>query len=149
MDGTDLQSPFCHHISRYRAVDAAGNQQHRLAAAAHRDTARTLNLAAVDVCRIIAHLHHHHYIRLVNVHLQMRVLLEQVLTHSGTDFRRLHREALVRTFCLHLKGGSILQLLLQVFGCGAADQLKILLHHAGAGQSGNAKHLLQVVHRLV
>ena len=95
MDGTDLQSSFCHHISPYRAVDAAGNQQHRLAAAAHRDTARTLDLAAVDVCRIVAHLHHHHYIRLVNVYLQMRVLLEQELDHAGADFRRLHREALV------------------------------------------------------
>ena len=60
----------------------------------------------------VAHLHHHHYIRLVNVHLQMRVLLEQVLAHSGADFRRFHREAFVRTFCLHLKGGSTLQFLL-------------------------------------
>ena len=72
----------------------------------------------------------------------MRELLQQIFAHSGTDFRRFHREALVRTLCLYLEGDGIFQLVAQIFGSGGFDLLKILVYNARAAECSDAEYLL-------
>ena len=145
MDGTDFQTTFCHHITRYRAVDTAGDQQHCLAAGSNRNTACTFDLTSMNISCIIAYLYHNDNVRVMHVNFQMRELFEQIFADTCTDLRRLKREALVRTFCLYLKGSRIFQLILQIFCCSLFDQLKIFIDYTGSCQCRNSEYLLQAV----
>ena len=72
-----LHAPLCHHIARYRAVDAAGEQQCGLSAHTHRQSACAGLCRAMDKGPLLPNFHLDGIGRIVDIHLHLRIFLCQ------------------------------------------------------------------------
>ena len=140
MDGGELDAALGHHIGRHGAVDTAGDHDGSLAAGAHGHTTRAGQLLGVDIGAKVANLHHNQHFGIVDVHLQVVVVAEDVAAHLAADLGRGVGEGLVRALGVHLKGLGGGQAVAQILHGGLLDGVNILDGHTGAGESGNAEH---------
>lgn len=71
---------------------------------AYRHTARAGDLGCVDIRAEIPDLHHHQHLRLMDVHCQVGVGVQQGAAYLRADSRGAEREAFVAAPGLHLEG---------------------------------------------
>ena len=103
VNGINLNTAFCDHVSGNRAVDTAGKQQHGLSVCADRHTARACDALAVQI-NLLTQLDVQIDIRLVNVYFEVRADIEDAAAQLAVDFHCVHRIVFVRTACAYLKG---------------------------------------------
>ena len=146
------QAALCHHIGSDRAVDAAGEQQHGVAGCSDRQTACALFPCGVNICIRIADLDRDCDIRIRDIDFQMRIMGQQNAAELRTaqftaDLRRLHREGLVRTLCLNLKGLCAGQRFLKIRHSLRGNICKCLFAGQRTAERCNPEHLFQTRHR--
>ena len=125
MNSTDLHAAFGNHPSRHRAVDSAGQEQRRVSVGPDRHTAHRRDHLHIQVGHI-ADLYIDHVFRIMHVHLQIRIGLQNPVTGLLIDRRRIHRIALVAPPRIDLE--SSFQILCH-FHSLCADCVKVLLRH--------------------
>ena len=103
VNGINLNTAFCDHVSGNRTVDTAGKQQHGLSLCADRHTARACDALAVQI-NLLTQLDVQIDIRLVNVYFEVRADIEDAAAQLAVDFHCVHRIVFVRTACAYLKG---------------------------------------------
>ncbi len=126
MDVVQRQTAAGHAPRGHGAVNAAGQQVQRTAAGAHGQTARSLDLGAVDVGGVVADFHHNFQLGVVDVNAQMMMLVQQIRAQLTADFGALHRVGLVGALGLDLEGAQAAQRLAEVGLGGLADGVKVL-----------------------
>ena len=132
------------HVSGHRAVNAAGKQQRRFSAGAHRHAAYRGIYLAVQI-RLIPNLNGQNMLRLMHVHLQMILVAHQhIFAHLPVDLGRIQEIMLVCPPGFHLERAAQrphhqLRLL--------ADAVKIVLFHFdGRAYGMHAEHLAHPLH---
>ena len=91
------------HVAGHRAVDTAGEAEHRLAIRTERHTAGTWKHLGENV-DILTDLDMQQHIRMVYIDGGVRVLRQDIVAELGVDFRGAHRELLVGTGRAALEG---------------------------------------------
>ena len=97
-----MHTALCDHVGRHRAVNAAGEQQTRLAVRAHRHALNGGDALDGQI-RMVADLDHHRVIGMVDIHAQVRHMFEDVAARLAHDRRGIERIALVRAARLDLE----------------------------------------------
>ena len=139
MNGGDVDTAACHAIAGNRTINSAGQQEQCLSAASHRQTAGTFQVCAVDKSVGIPNFHHNGGIRIVHIHRQMGIRLQQDTAQLRTDLRRFQRERLIGTLCLHFKGIRTGQHLVQIRHCLGGDVPHGLFADAGTAEGCGAR----------
>ncbi len=141
MDVVQRKAALGHTISCHRAVNAAGKHVQRPAARANRQPALARRLGAMDVCAAVAYFHYYLKLRLVDIHPQVWVMLQQVGTQLPHKLRAGHGKALICAAGLHLKGAYPVQAVAQILLRRAADCVKILFADNAPAYRRKAEHL--------
>ena len=149
MDRRQLQSSFCHHISRDRTVDTARDQQESLSARTDRQATCTRDLVRVDIGAKIPNFNRYHNVGVVDIHLKMGKLPQNISAQFPHNIRGFHREAFVRSLGIHLKGFCLSQGVGQIFQRNPTNVLIVLLCHCRARKCRNPEHLPQPLYRLL
>ena len=144
-----MYATACHAIACHRAVNAAGQEQKCLAAAADRQTACTLEVCPVNKCVGITDLYHYSHVRMVYINGKVRICVQQDTAQLCADLRRLQRKRLVRTLCLYLKRICTLQNLFQIRDRLGRNVLHGLFADASTAQRRNAKDALELFQNFV
>ena len=142
-----LHAALGDHVARHRAVDAAGEQQRRLAPGTHGHAAHGGVHGAIQI-RLIPDFNGQDMLGLAHVHLQVVLVAhEYVFAHLGVDLGRIQEIVLVRPAGFHLEGAG--QALHQFVGL-LADALEVVLFHFdGRGNGVDAEHLGDALHAAV
>ena len=149
MDVVQRQTAAGHAPCGDGAVDAAGQQVQRAPARADGQTARGLDLGAVDIGGVVANFHHDLQLRVMHVDAQMMVLVQQIGTQLAADLGALHRVGLVGALGLDLEGADAAQRLAEIRLGGLAYCGKVLRALDGAAQLHDAEHMGHATERLV
>ncbi|KAF5039498.1 hypothetical protein DSECCO2_543300 [anaerobic digester metagenome] len=148
MNGHDLEPALGHHVARHGGIDAARKQQRRPARAADGHAARARLLPGVQIGGPVAHLGPDHQVGVVHIHPQMGVALQQIVAQLGTNFRRPHREGLVRALGVDLKGFGCSERVIEIIGPGV-HSLQAFFDHNAAADGSDAEHTRQTQISLV
>ena len=140
MHGRQLHTALGHHIGGHRRINAAGDHDGCLAAGAHRHAAGARQLPGVQIRTEIADLHRDLQIRLVDIHLQMRKMLQHIAAYLPADLRRGQGKLLIRSLGFHLEGGTVLQGIAKILHRRLLDRLQRFFGHTRPRKGGNAKH---------
>ena len=111
------------------------------AAGAYRQTARSLDLGAVDIGGMVADLDHDLQLGVVDIDPQVMVLIQQVGAQFAADLGAFHRVGLVGALGLDLKGAHTAQFLAKVGLGGLADGIKILGALDRTAELDDAEHM--------
>ena len=149
MDVVQRQTTARHTPRRHGAVNAAGKQVQRASAGTHGQAARRLDLGTVDIGGTVADLDHDLQLRLVDVHAQVVVLVQQVSTQLAANFGAFHRIVFVGALGFDLEGAHAGQLFAQIGFGGFADGVKVLGTLDGAAHLNDAEHAGNAAERLV
>ena len=98
----DLHASLCDHISCHRAVDPAGEEQHRTAVCPYRHASRPGDDLGIQVDHL-ADLHIQPDVRVMHIHLHLRVSVQHCLAERTVDLHGVYRIPLVRAPGLHFK----------------------------------------------
>ena len=132
-----LHAPAGDHPAGNGGIKAAGKETHRVAAGAHRQAAGAGDGGGVDVGVLLANLHIHRQVRLVNVHADSGESLRQLAAHGLGDLDGVEVKVLVRPLALHLEGAGGGKFRSE----GGFGGLHNGLHRLFAGHSpGNRRH---------
>ena len=102
MHAAEFHAALGNHEAGHRAVNAAGKQQAGLAVRAHRHALHGGNAFHGEI-RMIADLDHHRVIRMIDVHGQLRHVVEDIAARLAHNRRRIQRIALIRAARQHLE----------------------------------------------
>ena len=149
MHRAQLQTALCHHITGNRRVDAAGQQQSRLAVGADRHAARTRHFACVYICRLVAHLDIDAQLRIMHVRNQIFILVIEIAADFLANLDGIERELLIRALCLNLEALDTLQLIAQIFIDRVPDGIHILLTDCCTANCCNAEYIVHGVQYLI
>ena len=149
MDVVQAEAALRHPVSGHWAVDAAGEHVERAARGAHGQAALTGDLRAVDIRAVIPDFYNHFKIGVVDIHLEVIVLAQQVSAQLPHQLRAGHGEALVGAAGLHLKGADAVETVAQIILRRLADGVKIFLTDHGTAQGSQTKDGLDPVEREV
>ena len=149
VDVVQRQTSPRHAPCRHRAVDAAGQQVQRAAAGADGQTARSLDLGAVDIGGMVADLDHDLQLGVVDIDPQVMVLIQQVGAQFAADLGAFHRVGLVGALGLDLKGAHAAQFFAKVGLGSLADGIKILGALDRTAELDDAEHMGNAAERLV
>ena len=142
----ELNAALGNHKTRHRAVNAAGEQQTRLAVRAHRHALNGGDALDGQI-RMVADLDHHRVIGMVDVHAQVRHMFEDVAARLAHDRRGIERIALVGAARQHLERAGKR---LHHFSRLLADRPEIVLVHLNGRADGmNAEHARHTADALV
>ena len=139
VDADEVHAALRHHVGGDGAVDAAREQDGRSAGRADGHAAGAEELGAVDVGVFLTHFDGDADVRMVDIHLEVRVVLEQVAAQFPGDLRALQREVLVGALRLDLEGLHFRELIFEVLAGHLDDLLHVLRRHDGAGEPGDAE----------
>ena len=149
VNGRQLHAALCHHPRRHRAVEAAADENGRLAARTHRNAARAGLRLAVDIRRFLADFHAHRDLRVMHVYGNVRVRAQQRRAHLAGDFHGAERELLVRTLRFHLERLKARKCVIEVFRRHFCNGVHILFTHASARIADDAENLRDALLGLV
>ena len=141
MDHLQLDAPAGHHPGGHGGVQSAGEQAHRRAAHAHRQSAGAGHGGSVDIGVLLPNLHVHRQVRVVNVHGHGGEGLRQLAAHLLAQLDGVEAEGLVGPLALHLEAAGGGEGVRQVALGGVHDGLHRLVTGDGPGHGGNAEHL--------
>ena len=154
MHGGDANAAFGDHVTCDGAIDAAGDEQHRVSVGADRHTARAKNLVCKDERLLLTNLDPDIEVGRVHVYAKRGKRIQQETAHHAADILRAHRKALVRAAGNHLKARFR-----NTFHAAGDERLRCLDHrvpiflHRERGADGmdaeHARELLRgFIHRL-
>ena len=149
MHRAQLQSALCHHVACDRRINAAGQQQRRLAVCADRHAARSGHFSGVDIGRPVSDFNRHAQVRMVHIRNQVRIAVVQIAADLLTDLNGIERKFFVRALCLDLKALRALQLVRQIGVDRLPDGIHILFAHRRTADGGNAEHIVHGFEHLV
>ena len=103
----------------------------------------------MDIRAVIPDFYNHFKIGVVDIHLEVIVLAQQVSAQLPHQLRAGHGEALVGAAGLHLKGADAVETVAQIILRRLADGVKIFLTDHGTAQGSQTKDGLDPVEREV
>ena len=145
MHRAQLQSALCHHITRNRRINAAGQKQCRLSVRADRHAARTGHFSGMDIGRFITDFNRHAQVRIVHIRNQVVIFVIQIAADLLADLDRIERKFFIRALGLDLEALCALQFVRKICVDGLPDGVHILFTYGRTADGDNAKH---IVHRL-
>ena len=140
VDALQLHAPLCHHITGNGAVDAAGQQQRRLSAYAHRQTAGAGLSGAMDKGALFPHLHIDGVVRMMHIHRHLGICLRQPSADFLRNLDGVQGKALVRPLGFHLKGLGAGDIIPQIVLAGGKNRVQILLAAPAPAPGNDAEH---------
>ena len=150
IDRIQFQAALRHHPACDRAVDAAREKQHGLAGAAHRQPAGAGQNMRIDI-NFLADLHRHHDIRMMNIHLQVRIGVKQSAAERLVDLLRVHRVGLILPAAVHLECAAPVRIFLPEECDDVLLQLLIRLYRPlrHRTDADDAEHVLERIHHFL
>ena len=142
MHHLQCQAALGHHVAGHRGVNAAGEQCHSTSAHTHRQAASARLRVGVDIAGKVADFQVDDQLRIVDVHLQMRVGFREQAAYVLAQLDGGHGEGLVAALGLHLEALGVFQVLVQIGTGGLEKGVRVLLAGFGTGQAHDAKQLL-------
>ena len=135
-------APLGDHISRYRRIDTATEQTHRSAANAGGQTACARLRRTVDIGSQIPHLNIDRIFRLMHIYFTGGMGFCQSAAYFLGNFDRGHCKPFIRTFRLHLKGCSAIQIVAKVLLDGIVNLIDILFTGAAAAKTDKTENCM-------